>query len=109
MSSPTLAEFTLEVSRAAFLRAKSFKITKAVGLSVYRSVWLHETDDWYKPIEKALGMYPHREVHREVRVDPSMMFGKAEHTLYALGETDEEAKHGATVLRAVRLIFDEIA
>lgn len=106
---PTLAEFTLAVSKAAFLRAKSFKITKAVGLAVYRSVWLHETDDWHKPIEEALGMYHHREVYRHVRDDPAMMFGRAEIAVYALGETPEQAKQSEEAIRDCEVVYASLA
>lgn len=110
MTAPSLADFTLEVSKAAFLRARSFKITKAVGLSVYRSVWLHETDEWHAPIYKALGMYPHREVYREVMEDPLMMHGRAELRVYALGETEQEAKDSSRTIRDMMdLVCEEIA
>lgn len=110
MTNPSLTEFTLEVSRAAFLRAKSFKITKAVGLAVYRSVWLGETDEWHQPIADALGMYPHREVRREIRQDPDMMLGKAELAVYALGESDEDAEENEEIIRSfLGVICTELA
>lgn len=95
MPSPSLAEFSLDVTRATFLRAMSFKITKAVGVAVYRSVVLHETDEWLLPIGEALGVYPHREVHRAVREDEGMMFGSAELSVYGLGETQQAADQAA--------------
>lgn len=101
MSKPSLAEFSLAVSKHTFLRAASFKITKAVGLTVYRSMWLHESDEWHRPIAEALGMYHHREVYREIQDDPMMMFGKAELTIYALGETPEELEKSANLIKAV--------
>jgi hypothetical protein len=110
MTAPSLAEFSLEVTKAAFLRARSFKITKAVGLSVYRSVWLGETDEWCDPIYEALGMFKHHEVHREVRHDPMMMHGRAELRVYALGETEQEVKANSGIIRdMVELVQSEIA
>jgi len=98
MTGPGLADLAIDITRATFLRAKSFKITKAVGLSVYRSVWLHETDDWLKPVYEVLKLHHHREVYQGIRDDPTMMFGKAVVSFYALADNEDELEENCEIM-----------
>lgn len=95
---PKLSDLTISVSKSAFVRAKSFKITKAVGLYVYRSVWLAENDSWLAPVAEVLNKYPHVLVRVEIRKDEWMIHGEAEMKVYALGETDDEADDAAVAI-----------
>lgn len=58
-----------------------------VGLSptrlfVYRSIALPVTDEWYQPVIDLIG--DTEPLTRSTISDPGMMFGRAEHVIYAI-------------------------
>lgn len=78
------AVFQVVAMHHSYLYAALMPLWGGIGLSVYRSPVLCETEDAYKPVRDVLKNNQHLKVWSEVVADESMMFGEAEHTVYKM-------------------------
>lgn len=86
MSSTTVASVSLLAQHHSLLYAAWLSATK---LFVYRSPVVKDTDDIYLPVKSVLDSFKHRVDQTLTVIDPEMMFGEAQQTVYRIGELDE--------------------
>ena len=72
--------------RPSFLHAATFEVAGATFFSVYRSPALRTTDDWYKPVEEYIFLKEPDLMWQKTVKDDSMMFGRAEQTMWKMKE-----------------------
>ncbi|QBP31453.1 hypothetical protein KIY76_gp68 [Mycobacterium phage Miramae] len=80
----------LSIKRAGFLFAQTHKDANGlVGLSVYRSVAVQDSDPIYAPVTDVIADHKFQLAYSAQVADASMMFGKAEDSYYVTVDTEK--------------------
>ncbi|QHB38096.1 hypothetical protein KIY75_gp69 [Mycobacterium phage Noelle] len=80
----------LSIKRPGFLFAQTHKGPKGlVGLSVYRSVAVRDSDPAFEPVVDVIAEHNFRLAYSAEIADASMMFGKAEDSYYVTVDSEK--------------------
>ena len=77
-----------------WLYASVVQLQNGVGLLVYKSPAVPDTDPAYEPVRRFLNQHQHSVLVSESVRDLDMMFGRADHTMYLICEGKARADVG---------------